>query len=118
MAAFKVDENLPVELTDALRAAGHDALSVLDQGLGGAEDPDVASVCRRENRILMTLDLGFGDIRSYRPGQHAGIVVLRPRTQEKHHLLAVLQRLLPILARESIAGALWIVEESRIRIRA
>jgi Domain of unknown function (DUF5615) len=33
--AFKVDENLPVELAELLRAHGHDAMSVRDQNLGG-----------------------------------------------------------------------------------
>jgi Domain of unknown function (DUF5615) len=33
---FKVDENLPLELAVSLREAGHDALTVLDQGLGAA----------------------------------------------------------------------------------
>lgn len=32
---FKLDENLPDEAADLLRAAGHDALTVLDQHLGG-----------------------------------------------------------------------------------
>jgi hypothetical protein len=32
---FKVDENLPAEAVDAPRLAGYDALTVLDQSLGG-----------------------------------------------------------------------------------
>jgi hypothetical protein len=70
MPLFKVDENLPAEVADLLRAAGHDAVSVLDQQLGGAADPRVATACQREERALITLDLGFGDIRSYGPGPH------------------------------------------------
>ena len=31
----KVDENLPAEFVEMLRAATHDAQSVLDEGLGG-----------------------------------------------------------------------------------
>ena len=42
---FKLDENLPVELASLLRRSGHDAATVLDQGLGGARDPELASVC-------------------------------------------------------------------------
>lgn len=115
---FKVDENLPVEVTEILREGGYDAVSVLDQELGGAEDPDVARICRDEGRILVTLDAGFGDLRSYPPGEHPGIVMLRPHTQEKYHLIQFVSRLLPVFAQESVIGSLWIVEEKRIRVRS
>ena len=42
---FKLDENLPGEFASLLRRSGHDAVTVLDHGLGGARDPDLASVC-------------------------------------------------------------------------
>ena|SRR5712671_2408339 len=54
---FKVDENLPLEFVDLLREAGHDAVSVLDQQLGGADDPTVAARCRQEQRVVITLVL-------------------------------------------------------------
>ena len=114
---FKVDENLPVQVSETLQSAGYDAVSVLDQRLGGAADPEVAEVCRQETRVLVTLDVGFGDIRTYRPRSHAGILVLRPRTQQISHVIQLLQRVLSLLERESIEGALWIVEETRVRIR-
>jgi hypothetical protein len=43
---FKVDENIPVEVAPLLVEAGHDALTVADQQMGGRPDPDVADVCR------------------------------------------------------------------------
>jgi len=49
---FKVDENLPIEVADLLRAAGHDAATLNDQGVGGAKDPDLAALVQRENRVL------------------------------------------------------------------
>ena len=33
---FKIDENLPTEAADLLRSAGHDAVTVGEQRLGGA----------------------------------------------------------------------------------
>jgi predicted nuclease of predicted toxin-antitoxin system len=56
---LEVDENLPVEIALSLREAGHDALTVLDQGLGGYADGHVADVCKRERRALVTLDTDF-----------------------------------------------------------
>ena len=50
---FKVDENLPAEVADLLRAAGHDAVTVNDQGVGGAKDPDLANLLQREQRAFI-----------------------------------------------------------------
>lgn len=64
---FKVDENLPVDVAEVLRKNGHDAATVNDEALSGAPDPDLAALIKRENRALITLDLGFADIRAFPP---------------------------------------------------
>ncbi|SRR6056297_1011575 len=114
---FKVDENLPAEVTSTLRAAGHDAVSVIAQRMSGAADPDLASVCRTEQRALVTLDLDFSDIRTYPPGEFPGLIVLRPRSQAKLAVLSLVKQLLPLLAVEALPGNLWILQETGLRIR-
>jgi predicted nuclease of predicted toxin-antitoxin system len=74
---FKLDENLPASSVRVLVKAGHDVDTVADEGLTGAIDPDVVAAATAEDRVLITLDRGLGDIRAYPPGSHAGIVVLR-----------------------------------------
>jgi predicted nuclease of predicted toxin-antitoxin system len=74
---FKLDENLPASAAAALAGAGHDVDTVPTEGLIGARDPDVVSAATGAGRILVSLDVGLGDIRAYPPGSHAGIVVLR-----------------------------------------
>src|SRR5262245_49089831 len=64
---FKVDENLPMEVAQVLRAAGHEAATVLDQHFGGSADSLIASICQQEERTLVTLDLDFADIRPILP---------------------------------------------------
>jgi predicted nuclease of predicted toxin-antitoxin system len=49
---FKLDENLPVELTEDLRSLGHDADTVADEGLRGASDPAVINAAWAADRIL------------------------------------------------------------------
>jgi predicted nuclease of predicted toxin-antitoxin system len=117
MLKFKVDENLPNEAARLLASAGHDAVTVSDQEMVGQPDADVATVCHRERRAVVTLDLHFGDIRAYPPGDYAGIVVLRLARLDKPRVLSVLQRLLPVLEQEPLVGKLWIVDESSIRVR-
>ena len=113
---FKFDENLPREMATLFAEAGHDAATVLDQQMGGEEDQDIASVCLHEGRALVTLDLDFSDIGVYPPRRYPGLVVLRVSSQLREDLLQVGVRLLESLT-TSLQGQLWIVEDSRIRIR-
>jgi len=113
---FKTDENLPTEAADLLRSAGHDAVTVGEQRLGGAVDSMVGSVCQREGRVLVTLDLDFADIQTYPPSRYPGFVVLRLSRQDKAGVLRVIARTVPLLAGEEVAGRLWIVEENQVRI--
>lgn len=115
---FKVDENLPSEACQILKNAGHDAVTVLDQNLGGHSDTDIAAACKLESRILVTLDTDFANILAYPPHEFSGIVVLRTEDQSKPMLVTYLRRLLTALANESPKGGLWIVESHRIRVRS
>ena len=114
---FKIDENLPAEFAELLNAAGHDAKTVVEQGMAGATDTTVINTCSREDRVLVTLDLDFADVRTYPPHQYAGIIVLRLSRQDKRYLLDVFTKAMTMLAKEPVRQQLWIVEENRIRIR-
>ena len=114
---FKLDENLPAEMADLFNRAGHDAVTVLDQQMGGVSDPDLATVCVQERRAIVTLDIDFSDIRTYRPSAYSGIVVFRLNNQARDHVLKIGARFLQRLSTTSLDGQLWIVEESRVRVR-
>ena len=74
---FKIDENLPAELAQDLQTFGHDAETVASEGLGGTDDPTLVEHWSRENRVLLTLDKGIGDIRQYPPETLHGLVLFR-----------------------------------------
>ena len=114
---FKIDENMPVEIADLLRQTGYDATTVLEQGLGGCPDEDLASVCQKETRVLITLDTDFADIRAFPPKQYYGLIVLRIKRHDKTYVRQILSRLIRKLSTEPLERRLWIVEENRIRIR-
>ena len=113
----KLDENLPVEAVELLRTAGWNCDSVYDEGLAGADDPQVAAACQAGARVLFTLDLDFADIRAYPPSEYVGIVVLRPTEPSRRQVLQLVRRVLPVLSAEWVEHRLWIVEPARVRIR-
>ncbi len=62
---FKIDENLPVEIAELVTNTGYEAKTVNEQQLQGIKDPVLIDVCKHENRVLVTLDTNFSDIRAY-----------------------------------------------------
>jgi predicted nuclease of predicted toxin-antitoxin system len=114
---FKIDENLPIEIAKLLIDAGHDAKTVNEQQLQGVKDSVLIDACKSEHRILVTLDTGFSDIRTYPPQELLGTIVLRVGHQAKRHITEVFHRIIPIIGHEPLKRHLWIVEETRIRIR-
>lgn len=116
-SGFKLDENVPPEGAAIFQSAGHDCHTVYDEHLAGANDSLMAKACNLEQRILVTLDLDFSDVRRYPPGSHPGIIVLRAPKATKHTILRLLIRISHLLRTQPVKGRLWIVDESRVRIR-
>ena len=100
-----------------LAAVGHDASTVLQESLGGATDEELSARAVSENRILVTFDLDFADVRRYQAPGWPGVVVFRLRRQDVASCHAAFARLLANVAESDFAGNLIIVEEQRIRIR-
>jgi predicted nuclease of predicted toxin-antitoxin system len=114
---FKVDENLPIEVAEAFAAAGHDAATVNQEGLQGSPDSTIAQACVSENRILITVDLGFADIRTYPPEASPGFIVLRLSRYDKDYVLRTINGLWALFEQQALEHRLWIVEDSQVRIR-
>jgi uncharacterized protein (DUF433 family)/predicted nuclease of predicted toxin-antitoxin system len=93
---LKLDENLGRRGLELLKASGHDATTVSEQGLSGVTDEKLLEVCSAEGRALVTLDRDFGQVTRFPPKRSAGIIVLDagPRTT----LQAILERLREFLA--------------------
>lgn len=112
----KVDENLPVSAARILRAAGHDADTVQEEGLAGASDPDVMQAAVADHRMIFTLDRGFGDL-ARNMGDHAGVVVFRLPKQDATSAATVVARFVAQFDLDGLSGSTVIVQPDRVRIR-
>ena len=65
---------------------------------------------------MVTLDMHFADIRVYPPADYYGMIVLRLARVRSCACRRSCGRLLPPLERESLAGKLWIVDETSVRV--
>ena len=114
---FKLDENLPAAVAHLLDAHGHNVHTVLDESLGGSTDSAVVTAAGREDRVLVTLDRGFGDVRAYPPGTHPGIIVLRPDDQRLPSVLEMVDLLLAHHDVERLACCVTVVQRNVLRVR-
>jgi predicted nuclease of predicted toxin-antitoxin system len=60
---IKLDENLPADLIDLFLAKKHDVHTVPGEKLTGQRDDVIFGAAFNENRLLVTQDLDFSDIR-------------------------------------------------------
>jgi hypothetical protein len=67
--------------------------------------------------MLLTLDRGFGDVRSYPPGSHPGIIVLRPEDQKVPSVVAMVETLLDHHELENLAGCIAVIQRNVVRVR-
>lgn len=104
-------------IVDWLRSGGHDVIHTRDDGQHRAADGEIFSRALRENRIVLTFDLDFGEIAALSAGQAIGVVLFRLHNTRTEHVLARLAAALAASAEALERGAVVIVEESRLRVR-
>jgi len=65
------DENIRDTTTEWLRTLGHDAVSVKEVGIEGADDKAVLDHAIAEGRVLLTFNADFADLRDLAGKEHA-----------------------------------------------
>lgn len=114
---IKLDENLSGGMLYELPALGHDVESAQTEGIVGVDDVRVANIAREEGRILLTMDVEFGDLRKHPPGQHPGITLFRPYSRGPGAMSRFVLRFMSEAHGLPITGAVVVVDPGRTRIR-
>jgi predicted nuclease of predicted toxin-antitoxin system len=114
---LKLDENLSRHLKVVLSRLNHDVVTVADQGLLSRTDLEIADEVKREGRMLLTLDLEFGDLRKYPPGQHPGIFLFRPRSLGPLAVNRFIEEFIRETDMSLFEGCVVVIDPSKIRVR-
>lgn len=101
-----------------LRGAGHDAIHVIEVGLGNTDDPVILTAAADDARTIVTADTDFGALLAARGASSPSVVMLRSSDHlapdEQAQLIAT------VLARvgdDLEDGAVASVTPERIRLR-
>lgn len=78
---------------------------------------DVVTASTAAGRVLISLDVGLGDIRAYPPESHAGIVILRLADQSAATVIKGVGDLAALATPESLVGAVAVLQRGLLRIR-
>jgi len=114
---FLGDMGVSRRVIEWLRAAGHDAVHLRDEGLQRLPNGDIFQKGFAEQRIVMTFDLDFGEILAGSAGQVVSVVLFRLHDTRTNHVIERLQNVLDQSSAELLAGAIVVVEEGRHRVR-
>jgi predicted nuclease of predicted toxin-antitoxin system len=100
-----------------LRAEGHDAAHLREQGLHRMPDKEIFQKAATEERMVLTFDLDFGEIVALSAQKPASVILFRLRNTHTPHVVDRLRVALAESKKALEAGAVIIVEEARLRTR-
>ena len=118
MATFVIDEDMHRSVAKVLTQLGHQAIDIRDRGLRGKPDDVVFQFAQRQQAVLLTADLGFGNTLRFPLRTHAGILITRfPTELSTDRINADLKRSLRGLTDEDFKGNLIVISPGKIRVR-
>jgi predicted nuclease of predicted toxin-antitoxin system len=114
---FLADMGVSMSTVASLRAAGHDAAHLRDQGLLTMEDADILDKAGSENRVVLTFDLDFGDLLAASGEKLPSVIIFRLRNQTPAAVRPKLFAILSECEADLNTGVVIVVEEARYRVR-
>lgn len=118
MIKFVIDEDMPRSTANVLKSRGYEVFDVRDCGLRGKSDDEVFKFAQKEKAVILTSDLGFGNILNFPVGSHAGIVIAHfPNEMSVFELNKQIIKAFDALSETDFKGNLIILEPGKIRIR-
>ena len=114
---FLADMGISPKTVALLRALGHDATHLQEQGLERLPDPAILVKALAEDRILLTHDLGFGELVAASGGYLPSVIIFRLRNMHPNHVNHYLSQILARYQVELEEGAVISVTEGQIRLR-
>jgi predicted nuclease of predicted toxin-antitoxin system len=115
---FLIDNALSPSVAAGLRAAGHDAVHVLDYRMQSATDEAIPDRAAHESRVVVSADTDFGTLLALREATAPSVILFRGASPTRASAQVTL--ILSSLATMEAAlqrGAIIVLERHRLRLR-
>ena len=110
-----LDQMIDRDVTETLRATGHDVESAAHVGLARADDLEILEYCTKQDRVLVTLDEHFGDWTVVKLTAHAGVIRLNVHPTDSRNIASTLLPFLRRYAGRDFHNLLVIVRPAAVR---
>jgi len=113
-----LDQGTSAGAAEILRAQGLDTLHAREVGLSRAEDAEILEWCRREGRIVITLDADFHALLALSGAREPSVVRIRIEGLRDRALAGLIKRVIDVVGAELTRGSAVTVRPSSIRLHA
>lgn len=118
MPKFLVDENLSPKLAGFLRDLGYKASASREVSLKGQSDEKIIEFARSNDWIIVTADLGFGEVFYFNTAGKVGFIILRSPWQSTESYQKILEFLhIRGVLKEDLKQTLIIASHTTVRRR-
>jgi predicted nuclease of predicted toxin-antitoxin system len=114
---FLADMCVDVRIVKWLEQNGHDAIHLRDQGLHRMPNGEIFEKAIREDRIVITFDLDFGEIAALTAGRRVSVILFRLKNTRTNNVIERLSSVIERFAEVLKKGAILTVEDTRYRVR-
>lgn len=114
---FLADMGVSLRVVAWLRAEGHDVVHLRDEGLQRLPNGNIFAKGAEEQRIVLTFDLGFGEIVASSATGFTSVILFRMRNKRTANVIDRLRHVLSVSADALEEGAIIVVEDARHRVR-
>jgi predicted nuclease of predicted toxin-antitoxin system len=106
-----------VRIVNWLRQNGHDAIHLRDQGLQRMPNGEIFEKAIREDCVVITFDLDFGEIAALTEGRRTSVILFRLKNTRMHNVIERLSSVIEFFAGPLAKGSIVTVEDTRSRVR-
>ena len=114
---FLGDMGIGLDVTKALREAGHDCTHLVEERLERMADSAIMEKAASEERIILTHDLDFGRLLALSGKAKPSVITFRLSDMRPPHVVSTLMALLSDFEDDLAKGAAFVVTDKGIRRR-
>jgi predicted nuclease of predicted toxin-antitoxin system len=115
---FLIDNSLSPRLASLLGELGHDAVHLRSFGKQDAEDLEVFEIAASQDRVIVAQDTDFGAIIAARRSTKLSLTLFRREDHSTEGSFAIPRDNLSTIEHDLSAGAIVVIDDTRIRVRA